>query len=102
MNAIETDTIAKITGHCRIFHAHSKAGPSPHASASLVASVGPVRINANETRMNRETATVRPMAINRTFHHGRLSSMPYARFSVSMMAVIAADELDTASSIPRL
>ena len=42
----------------------------------LEASVGPVRINANEARMKTDTAAVRATAITRTFHQGRLSTMP--------------------------
>ena len=50
--------------------------------------------------MNVATPIVRAMAVNRTFHHGRPSSTSYALFSVSMIATIAADELETASSTP--
>ena len=43
---------------------------------------------------------VRPMAVSRTFHHGRLSSMSYALFSVLMMAITPAEVLHRVSSMP--
>ena len=50
--------------------------------------------------MNSARPIVRPMAVSRTFHHGRPSSMSYALFSVLMMAITPAEVLHSVSSMP--
>ena len=44
-------------------------------SAMRSASVGPATMSVMDTRMKNASPSVRAMAMSRTFHHGRLSTM---------------------------
>ncbi len=50
--------------------------------------------------MNTASATVKPTAVSRTFHHGRPSWMSYAWLSVSMIAVMPDEVLQIVPSMP--
>ena len=61
---------------------------------------GPATISVNEVRTSTANATVKPMAVRRTFHHGRPSSMSYARLRLPTIATTAAELLQMAPRIP--
>ncbi len=63
-------TSISANGHCRMFHVQVKAAPRPNMSASLLAISGPAMTSVDEISRKIASATVRPIASRRTFHHG--------------------------------
>ena len=76
--------------------------PSQSSVPAVSASVGPTRTSDKATRTITATPSVRPMATSRTFHHGRPSSMSYARLSAPTIETSAAELLHNAPATPNV
>src|ERR1041384_2204737 len=66
---------------------HIYAKPKPTTLVFVVThapNCGPTNINATPAMSNPPITSINPSAINRVFHHGRVSGMSYATFNASI------------------
>ncbi len=89
-------TIANASGHWRTVHARSATPPSCSAPAIC----GPAISTALPARKRTPQVSITPRETIRCFHQGRLSSTPYASFSVLVSAMKTLDEAQSASTRP--
>src|SRR5215204_892032 len=87
--------------HRAIFHTTVKTSPSPTLLASHVPNWGPKITNTVAAMTNSDEPRMSNNATMRTFHQGRLSSTPYARFKPAVIAVMALEDVHNAATIPK-
>src|SRR5438874_3613290 len=93
-------TSAKAAGHRMTFHVAPTIGPNAIPPAARCIADGPIITSAKAVSVTIVSATVSAIAIRRTRHHERLSVMWYALFSVSTIATIPEDVLQSAATRP--